>query len=87
MINTIVEWQWLRCLKAGKFYPDYAGTEGPVGLRYCGEGDLIFVRPDDVQWLLDGQLCERYIYDVKKKAPDVFLAARMVIGDENLPEM
>ena len=71
MTNTAIDWRWLRCLKTGKFYPDYAGTEGPVGLRYCGAGDLIFVKPQDVQWLLDGQLCEEYTlavktYDVKE---------------------
>jgi hypothetical protein len=64
-MSTVVEWQWLRCLKSGKFYPDYAGRAGPVGLRYCGAGDLIFVKPDDVQWLLGGGLCERYTAKVK----------------------
>lgn len=59
------DWQWLRCLKTGKFYPDYAGTTGPVGLRYCAADDLIFVKPDDVNWLLDGLLCERYAVGVK----------------------
>lgn len=66
-MDTVTNWRWLRCLKAGKFYPDYAGLEGPVGLRYCGEGDLIFVKPDYVQWLLDGQLCELFDYITKKK--------------------
>jgi hypothetical protein len=67
-MQNIEAWLWLRCLKSGKFYPDYAGGAERVGLRYCGDGDLIFVKPEDIQWLLDGGLCEHFVYEYRKKA-------------------
>ena len=55
----------LRCLQSGKLYPDY-NTEG---LRYCGAGDLIHIRPEDVQNLIERGLCEKYERRENKNEP------------------
>ena len=56
MTEPLKDFVLLSCLKTGKHYPDY-NTSG-VMLRYCGAGDIIHVRPDDVTALIEDGLCE-----------------------------
>jgi len=52
------EFVLLRCRLTGLLYPDYNAPPGI--LRYCAEGDVIHVKPEDVGWLRFCGLCEEY---------------------------